>query len=822
MASSSKVTLGSLGLNYSSLDSALQALVKKQFPAFLKLEFGADVAPVHLEWWSYLQQKNDCIFLAPRDHGKLCGHSQEVLTFNRGWTTHGELEVGDFVYGVDGNPTKVLALSEEGKASLEVTISDGSRVQVHPNHEWEVEDRRQKGKKRVRVVETKTLLEEGLFTGVVDVRPRFNLPAVGEIEFSRKDLEIPPYILGLWLGDGVHSKATIAQSEKDKGVFLEVDKAYEATSEWVHKDTGVVYRNYQGMWKCLKYLGLVKNKHIPEKYLNGSIEQRKQLLAGLIDSDGCVEERKGHQRVRFVNCNLKLIEGVEEICRSFNWNYSRSEQEPALSTSGVQGRQKVYTVRITPGSELPNKLERKKVTGDRSKGFVRRSIVGIREIQEVKGRCIQVEDPRGLYLVGRSLIPTHNSHVLSRAYSIWNLKYNDFVEECLILGSDTPSAIDNMDKLKAIMLANPNFSHLVPTDRKHFNTRAEMKLTNGKTLKAKGFFSPLRGRHPQLIICDDILNEKNSSSESQRAKTRRYFFEVVYPMRDKGSRAKRALGYKPQIVMVGTAQDREDLYHELMSNPAFMGILQSAIVNNDTKEVLWPERYSYDDLMKIKDTIGSLSFAKEYCNEPIMDETSMFPPGLFKPMFDYDLSYVTEYSGSNPIFSGTDFSIPGDNQGDFTVHVVGEKTTGGAIKMLSIWRAQPATMKEQVERIEIASANFGLTLGYVEANMFQKIYAEYFKNYTSLPIKGNVVTASGKNSYSAGVLSFRPLFENQKFIFPYKTPYDREITDMVVREFSGLVRKDGKLGNFRFHDDIVMALWHMLCASRQTRFDFSF
>lgn len=112
--------------------------------------------------------------------------------------------------------------------------------------------------------------------------------------------------------------------------------------------------------------------------------------------------------------------------------------------------------------------------------------------------------------------------------------------------------------------------------------------------------------------------------------------------------------------------------------------------------------------------------------------------------------------------------------------------------------------------------------GLLEANLFQRVYPEHFKKYTNLPLKGHVVTNSGKNSYDSGVLSFRPLFENQKFVFPYKTPSDKEITDQLIREFSGMVRKDGKLGNFRHHDDCVMAMWHMLSASRQTSFSYEF
>lgn len=414
------------------------------------------------------------------------------------------------------------------------------------------------------------------------------------------------------------------------------------------------------------------------------------------------------------------------------------------------------------------------------------------------------------------------SHTIIRAYAAWKAKYDPWVKEILILGADSSSAIDNLDKFKAMLAASSSLRDLLPTDRKNFNTRAEIRLTNGVVLKAKGFGATLRGRHPQLILLDDVVNERNSSSEDGRKKVHDYFWAVVYPMKDKGTETLRSQGYKPQIVMVGTAQNEDDLYHELLKNPSFIGTKQSALVSVERQEVLWPERYSWEDLMKIKDSMGSLQFAKEYCNEPITDDTSLFPSTLFAPMLDHNRSYTLDYQGTNPVYLGADFSVPGEQGGDYTVVAVCEKLPGEVLSLNALWRDKPVTMKEQVEKIADMTIRHKVVNGLLEANLFQKVYAEHFKRYTNLPLKPTVVSAGGKNSLQSGVLSFRPLFENQKFSFPYKTPADKELTDTLVREFSGLVRKDGKLGNFRFHDDCVMALWHCLNASRQTTFTFEF
>jgi predicted phage terminase large subunit-like protein len=90
----------------------------------------------------YLEQvekgkiKRLMIFLPPR-HGKLVADSTPIETAER-WTTHGNLKVGDFVYGLDERPIKVLAVSKKDYATLIVEFSNGEKIKCHENHEWSV------------------------------------------------------------------------------------------------------------------------------------------------------------------------------------------------------------------------------------------------------------------------------------------------------------------------------------------------------------------------------------------------------------------------------------------------------------------------------------------------------------------------------------------------------------------------------------------------------------------------------------------------------------------------------------------------------------
>jgi hypothetical protein len=171
---------------------------------------------------------------------------------------------------------------------------------------------------------------------------------------------------------------------------------------------------------------------------------------------------------------------------------------------------------------------------------------------------------------------------------------------------------------------------------------------------------------------------------------------------------------------------------------------------------------------------------------------------------------------------GVDFSVPGSTDGDWTVIVCVEYDPDtSTYTMLNFWRARPSEMQEQIHQIELWCSTYNVTLGYLEDNLFQRIYAEHFQRRSSLPLSGHTVNHTSKLSLQHGLLSFRPLFENNKWRFPYRTAADQLKTDLIVTEFSGIVQKKGRIGNESYHDDITMAMWHAMRASKGSSFSAS-
>jgi hypothetical protein len=109
---------------------------------------------------------------------------------------------------------------------------------------------------------------------------------------------IPPYLLGLWLGDGRKQAFTILVNKEEEpellhylGMIAEMRNIpFELKKVSCEK---IIEFKFKGINQSLRDIGVYNNKHIPEQYLKSSIETRLQLLAGLIDSDGYSDKKKG-------------------------------------------------------------------------------------------------------------------------------------------------------------------------------------------------------------------------------------------------------------------------------------------------------------------------------------------------------------------------------------------------------------------------------------------------------------------------------------------------------------------------------------------------
>ncbi|MEJ2869995.1 replicative DNA helicase [Actinomycetospora sp. OC33-EN08] len=333
-----------------------------------------------------------------------------ALATPSGWTTMGEVAVGDELVDAEGRPTRVVAATEVmvGRPCYEVTFSDGTVIVADAQHQWLTDTRASRRSPRVSsAVRTTEEIAATLRTPTADARLNHSVDTCRALQLPEQELLVPPYALGIWLGDGTTDSATFTSADPEVAALIEAEgllapKVGAAMRYGLRlPDGGTV----QGR---LRTLGVLGDKHIPAAYLRASEAQRRALLAGLLDSDGIVLPTGA---VQFAVVHERLARDLAELVCSLGLRCS-------VSTKAVRGRtvasSTAYLVTFST-TEQVFQLERKRlVHKERSRATSdvrtsRRYVTDVRPIDSVPVRCVEVDNAEHLYLAGRSMVPTHNS-----------------------------------------------------------------------------------------------------------------------------------------------------------------------------------------------------------------------------------------------------------------------------------------------------------------------------------------------------------------------------------------------------------------------------
>lgn len=314
-----------------------------------------------------------------------------------GWKTIGDLAAGDYVYGRDGAARLVLGASpvHQGRACYRITFSDGSTVVTDAQHRWKAIEwsNRPAGEQ---VVTTEQMALRGLRTGY---GWRWWLPRAAGYDGTNSTLPIDPYLLGLWLGDGGERAGYIHSKHSE---YPELSCGIEHTTSTAR--AGMVRWLPVGLRSMLRRVGVLTEKHIPDEYLFAGRAQRLALLQGLMDADG--HTTRGGS-CTFVQARARLAEQVALLVRSLG------AEAMLVRTDEPRSRRygETWKVHFSPPF-CPFRLRAK---AGRAEWGPRRStawpaIVAIDPVGSVPVRCIAVDGDDHLFLVGRGLHLTHNTH----------------------------------------------------------------------------------------------------------------------------------------------------------------------------------------------------------------------------------------------------------------------------------------------------------------------------------------------------------------------------------------------------------------------------
>jgi len=327
-----------------------------------------------------------------------------------GWTTMGELKIGSDVIGRDGKSTKVLNVFPKGQKDVfKISTTDGSSTECCEDHLWLTQTWEEKKRGRFgHIKTTKEIIKSLKVNKNKKIKLNHYLPRNEAVEFATKKLPLPPYTLGVLLGDGY-----IGNSISFTGMDDEIVE--RVRSEIL--DLGCKVHNVKNTIKEICFqMGLTNHraweKFIPDEYLHSStVEQRLDLLRGLMDTDRTI---KKNGEASYTTTSKKLAENVQELVRSLGGKAVIRTPKNRIGRKSVVDNREItvkrksckFTVSI-PKHFNPSRLLKKAknhkccYTYDNQISSI--EFVGKKEVQ-----CILVENPEHLYVTDDYIV-THNT-----------------------------------------------------------------------------------------------------------------------------------------------------------------------------------------------------------------------------------------------------------------------------------------------------------------------------------------------------------------------------------------------------------------------------
>lgn len=385
--------------------------------------------------------------------GKCLGKGTPVIMFDGSVKNVEDIKIGELLMGPDSKPRTVLSTTSGVGPLYRVDQNNGDSYVCNDEHILCVQKTSSPSKKQFggEIVE---ITAENFYKSNKNFKHLHKGFKCG-VEFPHQEVDLDPYYLGLWLGDGTSKNADITTGDKEikdfiydfaekNGVFVREANGKGCKTYCIHSNKiGIIkkcnftdcnqnaisrnlcdkhYRrliNHNKLEKIdrknkiveiLKKLNVTLNKHIPLSYIRNSREIRLKLLAGLIDSDGA-SDKKG--AIVFYNTNKKLAEDVLFLARSLGFRSSINIKKDQIKSIGYNGTS--YRVRISGKiSEIPMKLKRK-CAGDKTKYSALRYGINLNPIGTGEYFGFEIDGDKR-FLLGDFTV-THNTLTLVKLIS---------------------------------------------------------------------------------------------------------------------------------------------------------------------------------------------------------------------------------------------------------------------------------------------------------------------------------------------------------------------------------------------------------------------
>jgi len=708
-----------------------------------------------------------------RQTGKLLSNDELVYT-QEGAMLLSDVRIGDRIYGVDGELTTVLDISPESDVTVwEVEFEDGSIIEACKDHSWGVWHK-SKGYviRTTQELSKDYLIESWKDNGTrqtFEKRYRVQLPLA--VNYPSKELPIAPYELGALIGDGslTGGMAVMTCHPDDSEIFdyFESEVRPRPSND---QSFGIL-----GRMPAIRELGLDCTSHhkfIPSEYMYGSIEQRIELLQGLMDTDGTVG--KSGKDIEYYTVSERLADDVTELACSLGL-YAKKRVKKGRYLGEVHLSYRV-SLRATGAFDL-FKLKRKKdlvSINDNYNTHLFKRIVRIEEMdRKADMRCLTVDNKSHLFLTTGYTV-THNTY--SFQWDAFTRCMNNRNHKVLWISPINDQCLKVMASIEEHFEDYPDLWDTIikKVDRKYNN----IFFQNGSVLRLRAAESGdnLRGMTQDFIYIDEAAYMKLP-----------FIQEVLMPM---------IVRTGGRMAMASTFNGRNWYWNwyndgKKEENWGSVKSILRTFLDLDDPEV-------YQTVMMLKKTMTEAQFAQEFLCRPVSASAlfSNIENSIQKPDFK-----APRYKRK---FIGVDIGI----SQDYTVLTCIDED----YNVLDIdkfhYRDESMTHMELKERIIefVHKHQEWLMLGYFEVNNNEILYDELceMSEVFSTRMMDVVVSPSNKPKMVNHLIW---LFEKGLISIPSREDLIAELYD-----FGG--KQDKVTGNIRFsnqdgkHDDMVMSLAH--------------
>ena len=401
-----------------------------------------------------------------------------------------------------------------------------------------------------------------------------------------------------------------------------------------------------------------------------------------------------------------------------------------------------------------------------------------------------------------SLVEAPRQHgkttILGSAYPLWKL-FTGSQEHFLIVSHRMDHSTEILAEVKQFIYNSEILlNRLAPSDRKAVWRKTQIDVKPGGSISCKPNTHAVCGGTYDKMLADEISLFKDHD----------VYFKDILP----------TVGTtQGHIMAIGTPKSGVDLLARIKEineqkksywENKYQIIKKEYVTEENEKGILWPDMYPIEEIKKIKSSMTSLDFEREYmCN--IVDlKTQIFPTNQLYSCYDNENYFEQGAVEGVKYYAGSDLAR--SPEGDFNVHTVVSKNTQGFVTVARIERSPGMDVDGRALQMKAIYENFKPVRYLADESLDGKAVIDVLREDHLVPVEGFKFVPEQRYAIITNLIK---LVERNKLRIPCMEGdyYTAEMVQKLAKEMLDMVREVTPSGQPTYmslgkHDDMVMSL----------------